>query len=387
MSLSEVYRSARSLEAIENYALASSPSVQEVETRLPQRDNLQHVYHDKEFWQLVFEVPDAWGQTFNINYVVMSEWVPRVPGLYWSRGATDLRSLGDNAVQYESKDWRVLKPLGKSQKVFGGVGTLKFPPDESGRRLVSLCAGQNASAGIPALISPEVWEHCQLGEGRFVPLTKAKWQRMSDVGWAERFPSIKGIPKGYLVVDHPGQMSRQSTETAAIQFHPCTVMEYYRGDAKLFDLVYATADTREPDYRSQLERFFESYKNDVGRYGRYLLSADISDPWWEAEFDSPAALQRAEPGAKSQLALLQARVRKESFKGQNLDDIVQLIAGKYDNDGLTRISTVIGVPPAHWFVGRAVADSTIDLLTLCVSRGKVEELLDAVEKEYPASFM
>jgi hypothetical protein len=387
MSLSEMYRGARSLEAIENYALAGGLSRPEGEDGPRRRDGLEHIFEDGHFWRFVFENPDAWGQTFNINYTVMSQWVPRVPGLYWSKGATALRRLGDSAVQYESREWRVLEPIGKSQKVFGGVGTLKFPPDESGRRVVSLCAGLNASAGIPALVSPEVWEYHRLEEGRFVPLLTAKWQHVSDSGWAERFPSISGIPKGYLVVERPDQLTRtDGRQKAPIQFHPCTVMEYYKGNAKLFDFVYATADTARPDYRSRVEGFFETYRNDSGRYGRYLLSADVGDPWWAAEFESPAALNKAGAGAKSQLELLQARVRNECFKGQSVDEVLELLAEKYDNEGLKRISTVVGIPPAHWYARGAAADSASDLLRVSLERGKVEELLDAVAVEYPAAF-
>jgi hypothetical protein len=382
-----MYRSARSLEASENYALARGALMPTVGVQgLPPESEV--FVEDWRFWRHVFARPDSWDQTFLLRNVVLSQWVPRVPGLYWSEGATKLRRLGDSAIEYTSERWRVLQPLGKSQKVFGGVGTLKFPPDSRGRRLVSLCTGLNASAGIPALISPEVWWHHRLGEGRLLSDLWAKWVYMSEAGWAERFPSIKGIPKSYLAVERPEQVHRSKDNMPIpIQFHPCTVMEYSQGDAKLFDFVYATADTAKPNYRSLVESFFEEYKNAGGRYGRYLLSGDIGDPWWEAEFESPEALRRAVPGAKSQLELLQARVRRESFNGQNLDSIVQLLAGTYDNNGLNRISTLIGISPAHWYTGRAAADSAVELLQLCVERNKVEELLDAVASEYPESFM
>ncbi|HVG20430.1 MAG TPA: hypothetical protein VNI02_15380, partial [Blastocatellia bacterium] len=289
------------------------------------------------------------------------------------------------AVEYKSEDWLVLRPHGKSQQVLGGVGTLKFPPDENGCHMVTLSLGHNASSGIPAIISPEVWEHHRLGDGSILGLW-ARWHPM-PVGWAERFPSIKGIPRGYLVVNHPEQIYGVFEKNAPTQFHPCTVMEYYNGDAKLYDFVYATADTRVPNYRKEVETFFDHYKDASGRYGKYLMSADISDPLWEAEYDSPSALQRSEPGARSQLELLQMRVRKDSFRGHKLDLIVQLLARKYDNDGLRRISEIIGIPAAHWYTGSASADSSVQLLHLCVDRGKVEELLDAVAGEYPESFL
>lgn len=229
-----------------------------------------------------------------------------------------------------------------------------------------------------------VWEHHRLEEGSIVWL-RAKWQPLPD-RWAGRFASVRGIPKGHLLVSRPGQVARVKNVKAPTQFHPCTVMEYYEGDAKLYDFVFATADTRLPNYRGRVEDFFEQYKRARGRFGKYLISADIADPLWEAEYESPDALRRAEPGAKSQLELLQARVRGESFRGRRLDLIVQFLSRHYDNDGLRRISETIGVPHAHWFTGAAGADSSVQLLQLCVDRGKVEELLDAAAAEHPRAF-
>lgn len=109
-------------------------------------------------------------------------------------------------MQYKSKTWHVFKPLGKSQMVSGGVGTLRFPPDEMGRRLVSLSAHHNASSGIPVLISSDVWDAHSLAEGRVINIVTARWQSMGNSGWAGRFPSISGIPKGFLVVNNPKQV-------------------------------------------------------------------------------------------------------------------------------------------------------------------------------------
>jgi Zn-finger nucleic acid-binding protein len=47
---------------------------------------------------------------------------------------------------------------------------------------------------------------------------------------------------------------------------------------------------------------------------------------------------------------------------------------------------MIDIPPAHWFTGGASADSCPQLLHLCLDRGKVEELLDAVAVEHPQAF-
>ena len=388
-SLSEMYRSARSLEAIEDFSRANVPSEDRVPEHSTTDDREYHGFsEDQQFWDFIFDTNDAWGRTVVLDYFVLSEWVPRVPGLFWSRGAAALRELATKAVQYESDGWTIFSPFGKSQKVLGGIGTLKFPPDEKGYRLVSVSAGQNASSGVPVLISPDAWEWHGFVEGHFIPRLTAKWLSMANSSWADRFISIRGIPKGFLVINRPDQAERSNvTQIAPTQFHPCTVMEYYTRSAKLYDFVYASADSGDSTYRSQLEHFFDKYKRDKGRYGRYLLAGDLDNPMWEADFESPEALQRAEPGAKSQLELLQARVRGDVFRDKNLEAIVELLAEKYDNDGLKRIAAAIGVPESHWYTGRASADSAVDLLNVCVDRNKVEELLDGIAIDYPESFM
>jgi hypothetical protein len=387
MSLPELYRCARSLEAIENFARAELSNASTVANETdPARNATQLIERDQDFWSMVLAEPEqSWGLQFHFSYGALSLWIARVPGLFWSQGAKALRKITSDIVEYKSKDWVVLRPSGKSRQVLGGIGTIKFPPDENGFRVVSLSCGHNASSGIPVLISPAVWEHHKLSDGSILEL-RAKWQPMATT-WAERFPSIKGIPRGHLVVNDPNQVFGVLERHAPTQFHPCTVMEYYQGDAKLYDFVYATADSGVDNYREEVETFFEQYRKDRGRFGRYLISADIANPLWEADYDNPAALQRAEPGSKSQLELLQMRVRGDNFKGRNLELIVQLLTREYDNDGLRRISQMIDIPAAHWFTGGTTADSTVQLVHVCVDRNKVEELLDAVAIEFPRAFI
>lgn len=388
MSLTEMYRTARSLETLENYANAVFPLT--AETRNSNvRSSTEYIYQgEEEFWKKILQRRVPWDTSFELYDVAISEWIGRIPGLYWTKNAGKIRRLASNAVEFQSRSYQVLNPLGKSQKVMGGVGTLKFPPDIRGYRLVSLTASLNASAGIPILISPEVWMHHRLREGSRINRVKAKWQSMSGTVWSERFPSTREIPKGFLVLENPDDLSKSNSgRDVATQFHPCTVMEYVSGNAILYDFVYATADSGDPKYRSEIEQFFDRYKNNKNRHGRYLLSADIDNPLWEAEFETPEALRRAEPGAKSQLELLQERIFERSFSGKKLDDVLQLLTQKYENDDLKRLSSDIAIPTAVWFKGGSVANSAVDFLAICVTYKKMDALIDKIALEAIESFM
>ena len=60
--------------------------------------------------------------------MVLLQWFPRVPGLYWLDGSENLRQLSPEAEEFRSTHWVSYKPYGKSRKVMGGIGTLRLPP-------------------------------------------------------------------------------------------------------------------------------------------------------------------------------------------------------------------------------------------------------------------
>ena len=245
-----------------------------------------------------------------------------------------------------------------------------------GNRLATLSCGHNASSGVPVIISSEVWEHHKLCEGDIVS-GDAKWQGI-PLGWAERFPSIKGIPRGCLVIKHPSQINFLRERKQPVQFHPCTVMEYEAGDTTLYDFVYATADTSVSDYRQKLERFFEEYKTRNQRYGRYLIPADQSQPLFDAEYAGSS-----NQDGKSQLRLIEERVHLRSFKGQTIDELLRVLASNCSNDDLQALSRDIQLNPNVWFTGMAAARSAVQLLDICLQRNKVEELVDALAMQKP----
>lgn len=386
MLLTEMYRTAKSLEAIDNYSRAGFKSNRK-DVR-PAHEEEIVAYDDEQFWLSVLQRRLPWGSKVGLYRFTLSEWVPRVPGLFWTEEAGKIRDLAKSAKVYMSGQWKALEPRGKSQKVMGGIGTLRFPPDRDGYRLVSVSAGMNASAGIPALISPDVWEFCKLAEGKLLDnVTTWKWQSMSG-GWSERFAATREIPNGYLVLENPDEVRKsRSNEILPTSFHPFSVMEYTSGNSLLYDFVFATADTGEPKHRRYIERFFEQYKRDNNRYGRYLLAADVADPMWDADCQSPESLTRAEPGARSKLEILQARVNEETFSGKSLDTIAELLGARYQKVDLTRLSEQILIPSSTWDSSGSVSDAVSSLLATCRRREQVGDLIDAVVADYPESFV
>jgi hypothetical protein len=385
MSLREAYLGARIIETNDNYARADTPLLTQPGGR--QSDEHDYYYDDRSFWERVFDNPEgAWGIEFDLIGTVLSEWVARVPGLFWRPEALKMREVAEEKITYVSNGWRVLHPPGKSEKVMGGIGTFRLPPAVDGTRLVVLTTTMNASVGVPALVFPDVWDRIgQHGphEGRLLG-GRARWQPMSE-GWSARFKSTRDIPRGYLVLDDPDGIGVQN-EQAPVQISPFTVMEYYAGAKELFDYVYAFGDTGDPNYRARLSRFFDTYKDDSDRYGRYLLGCDMIDAMWDAEYDSPGDLRRADPSAKPQLDLLEARVRERLLGEDKIEVVLDALGTTSDSDAdVRRLSQDVGIPPAVWYRGGSLVEICSQFIQEIVRRNKLGELVDTFASIYPAA--
>ena len=384
MGLREAFAGVHVLETCHNYARADDPLSQPPEVR-PHQWNIG-LYDDRALWESILNDPERfWGQTVGFHPAALSEWVARVPGLYWRQGSEQLRQLSPAAVESHSNHWLTFKPWAKSQQVSGGVGTLRLAPAADGSRLVTLTVNLNASCGFPALLSADAWDAIAKAgpaEGRVIS-GEARWQPMAH-GWSERFQSTLGLPRGCLVIDDPAQI-RIYDEIAPVQIHPFTVMEYYAGASELFDFVYALADTKVPRYRQRLATFFDGYKQKNERYGRYLLAGDIMDPLWNAEFTNPAALRSADPAARPQLELLEARVRERMLGQDAIDTLLDALGNAlHTPDEARALSAEVGIPPGAWYTGGSIAETVSEFVNAARSRNKLTELIEVVSKHYPS---
>lgn len=385
MPLRRAFIGCRVIEAAENYARVDVPLLDRPATSYS--GDGRGYYDDGEFWRSVMSDPEAsWGATVSIDAAALSEWVARVPGLYWRPESERLRQLSPEATEYQSQAWITFRPWGKSQKVMGGIGTLRLPPAADGYRLASLTTTCNVSASVPVLIAPDVWGHHRLQEG-VVLGGQARWQPMAR-GWSSLFPSTRGIPRGTLVIDRPEDLRVfEADDRVPTVVHPFTIMEYYQGGLELFDYVYAAADTGEPGYRGRLERFFDAYKDRHDRFGRYLLAGDALSPLWDAQFESPEDLRRADPSSGSQLSLLEARVRERHLGEHVTEELLEALAASCDTpDDVRRLSDEAGIPPAIWFAGGTVAEVSSQLVDAALERDRLAALVEVLATQYPELF-
>ena len=384
---SEAYQTAHVIETLENYAVADEVSAVHAEGRRDDSDYPIDVADDRSFWQEVLDDPARyWERCYIIHECAASSWVARVPGLYWQPQSSLLRDRASAEIELESDEWLSYSPPGKSMQVHGGIGTLRFPPDDNGRHLLTLTCGVNASGGIPVLAGDDVWQ--KLGgaaavDGRSIVHAEGIWRQM-ETQWAQRFIGVRGFPRGYMIVASADDIEVQDS-AMPVQFHPFSIMEYEKGDSRLFDFVYATADSRVPDWRTKVSEFFDDYRSREKRFGRYLTSADIADPLWDADYLSPADLRRSDAGNRSHLELLTARVQ-DRMRGDDLIETTLRALGRVcsSHNELGVLSDDLAVPRGSWQTGGSLADNAAAFVAVVKDRpGKLEELVDLLATRYP----
>lgn len=381
MSLKQLYKGTKLIETIENYALANfskSPI-----------DNISNgveftFFSDEGFWNsILVDQGKYWNQRIDLYDFVVSDWIARVPGLYWAKQSDLMRKSAQEDVYLQSTHWTEFNPIGKTKKVLGGVGTLYMPPTSNGEILFSISAGCNASAGIPMLCLPDILDKFKLKQGDCLIIRGAKWQAMDTI-WASKFATTQNIPRGYLVIDSKSEIIKRE-EQCPVQFHPFSLMEYEYQDSLFYDFVYVTADSKVKNVNSEIEHFFKEYAKKEGRNGEYLLNPNIVNPIFESRYSCPSELTQASEKAK--LNLLHKRIQGAYFKDQSVEELMIKLPQYYQSSVSVRtLAKKIGVN-----VSLLVEDSAVNmssqLIDLCIKKEIVENLVDRLTVDYPQIFI
>ncbi|OYX25763.1 MAG: hypothetical protein B7Z06_06775 [Flavobacteriales bacterium 32-35-8] len=380
MSLKELYKGAKLIETIENYALA-----EDVKSLNEDVLNNERFWfsNDEEFWRNIIADPiKYWNQKIDLYNFVLSNWIARIPGLYWTPSSEQIRQHKNEDVALQSKQWIEFYPPGKSKKVMGGVGTLLLPPTDEGKVLLSVSAGCNASTGIPLLCFPEVYDYLKIKQGDCVMIRAAKWQPM-DMHWTSKFASTKDIPRGYLVIDSIDKIQILDRNYPVV-YHPFSLMEYEYQDSLFYDFVYVTADSKVKNVDREIEGFFKEYARKEGRHGEYLLNPNIVSPIFQSRYLSPTELTQASEKAK--LNLLYERIRGSYFKEQSIEQLMIKLPQYYQSSlSIRTLAKNIGLNVSLLEEGSAINMSS-QLIDLCIKKEIVENMIDRIILEYPKIF-
>lgn len=381
MELSTVFKTTKIVETIENYSLAENNKFTNSEPTHP--CEAEWFYEDEQFWREVIANPEKyWNKKVNLYAFTICNWVARIPGLYWASYSAAIRVHSENEIAKQSKQWIEFYPPGKSKKVLGGIGTILLPPNDDGKRLLSISSSCNASLGIPVLIFPDVFDSLDLKEGDAISIKNARWQPL-DLSWSKRFASTQGIPRGCLIVDSPNKIEINKRDVP-VAYHPFSIMEYQKGDALLFDYVYMTVDSKLENIRHEIEDFFKYYASKENRHGKYLLNPNMVQPIFETQYSSPTEMQQ--PSEKAKIELLYKRIRNVSFQRTTLDKLIEILPHYYDSSmAIRRLARNVGVSQAIFQEDNA-ASMSAQLINYCSDENMIEELTDRMIVEYPSIF-
>jgi len=379
MSLRNLYKGLKIIETIQNYSLSGIFNIEE-NTR---KSSSRYYYQEESFWKSVMQNPEKfWGKEIDLYNFVVSEWVARVPGLYWTEQSQNIRTNVDSHITFKSREYTEFNPPGKSKKVLGGIGTLLLPTTEQGTVLMSVSSSSNASTGVPILVFSEVLSQLKIKQGNTVNIKKARWQPM-DIQWVQHFGSMKDIPRGYLVIDDPNKIEVFQSDLPVI-YHPFSIMEYENADTKLYDFVYVRADSKAEDIDLKIEKFFEYYRKKDDRNGEYLLNPNVKKPIFEARYMTPLDLQK--PSEKAKLKLLYERVKGQHFNNVAIDLLVNDLPKFYQSSrSIITLAENVGINPAILNEDSATTMSA-QLISLCIEKEKVELLVDRMLFDYPQIF-
>ncbi len=386
--------STRAAETIDSYARSDDPLMDQEARGYEPTDSTLGLTDDAQFWEPVLDGAVVWNRGIHFQ-MALSEWIARVPGLYWTKSAQAFRSAIPATHEIVGDRWRAYEPFAKSTKVLGGVGTIRLPPAPDGFRMCTLTASLNASSGIPALISPDLWQSEHLCEGAVVD-GSATWLPM-PIWWGEQFPSLRGIPRGCLIMralsrsswqgvrprakgfGHGRRGSATSDGLAPILVHPFTIMEYQTKSALLYDYVYASMTSIDREERREVEQFMDGYRIANGRYGRYLLSADIMDPLWDAEFSSPASLRSAG------VSLVEARVQEVLVQNTTIEPLLEALASTVNLRELREVAELAGIP-GGWMGGGSVSEEVNRLVLRALQLKRIASLIEAFAERFPGAW-
>jgi hypothetical protein len=382
MLIKEAYKATRILETLSNYSIADNlTNAKIVSISTDNVSDRVDIHSDDMFWNIILKNPDSfWNKEFGFYWCVVSEWVARIPGLFWAKGSESIRNFSETEIANNKQGRKEYSPPGKSGKVLGGVGTLKFLPDINGNTLYTLTFSCNSSVGIPALFTQEIIDSLKIRQGDALFIRSAKWVKMS-LDWARQFESTKNIPRGYLLINDPNNIKIVERDRS-IECHPFSIMEYQKGNALLFDYVFVTSVMAKRDNRKRLEVFFENYKKKENRNGKYLFACDITNPLFKSKYNAPFEMK--DDYENNQMDILEERIRKEYFKDHAIDEIVQLIPTFYKTAAAIRTLTDIIELPVANLKDDSAAKMSIQLLQMCIENNKVENLIDRMAFENPS---
>src|ERR1700744_1339146 len=121
MTLKQAVTTAKIIETVQNYSVADEIAMENeqeagVENRI--------FYDDEDLWrQFIADPARFWNKKLSLTNVVITEWVPRIPGLFIMQQAKGFRPIPDTEIESRHGSYTTYRPMTKSAIVLQGIGT------------------------------------------------------------------------------------------------------------------------------------------------------------------------------------------------------------------------------------------------------------------------
>ncbi len=377
-------------EALNNYHKTDNLLIEEQEVDL----GVDFIYNESQFWNVINDNAKMdqykWGQEFSFYESIITEWIPRMPGVIYTPKGNVLRKLAQNEIISKTQRSVIYSPVGKGMKVMGGIGTFKCAPQQE-YRMVAITISGNCSGAIPLLISNNLWYQYGLREGVVLEDSHFQWIKMTE-NWSSKFRSSMDLIRGCLIVKSDELHLKKKWDSSdpkivATGAHPYTILEYNRNGVPYYDFMYFSKN--EQWDKDRVTAWLENYRKDKNRNGRYIFEPDPNEIIYQADYISPSDyLNRG----MEDLKIMNARI-EEILKNESpglFDAIYQFLCTNIANeDDLVRISkqNLINIPPIRWRGRNSLLNSIKSFLDLIIDQKKVVSLYDLLQTDYPQEFI
>jgi hypothetical protein len=286
MGLNTLVRGAHALRTAQDYVKLPGYYA---DTEAAPTSTVREYQNEKDFWYEALgyrkdaEPPRA-GDAVTLTKFRLSEWVPRVPGLYWKDESLKLRDGARFETLQTDHRFAIYSPAGKTMHILGGVGNVRLLPSGQSQLLCASSSGEYWR-GVPVLLEGEAFQEYRDAPDGIVVSLEGRWRPL-PAEYARQLGSNAGIPRYCLVIDaadHVTVLNDGSSWSWKCQSSAWTLFEY-RGEDNLprYDFAYCIfrAFRSKTGHLEEATYFIRDYVE--RRHGTVLTDFDQEIPQFDA---------------------------------------------------------------------------------------------------------
>lgn len=351
--------------------------------KLEERENVLFKSYNtnQEFWNDCLSCQLYDSKTIKLENFCILEWLPYSPGLYYTDRAIESRRL---AKYMMSEDKNEFLPLGKTNMMLGGVGSVRLT-SENGKYYLNASSTGTSHQGIPIIVNKETYN-------TLIDEVKQDGYCTADIiGTIEVLPISKAIinyareiPKYSLVVTSVKKKSKKTTKilVSVSAIYSDDEQNSYQSD-KYWSFASFTPDSKEIELKKAVN-WIEQYAKRYTKGSPKILS-DFDEHKSHFNTDIEFKLQNIVNGTINEELLLKYFDKlKITINKKIMGDYIENNSGNIikSNTGSVIVSTSGNITLSDSFnkVKEKYGEDIASTLTTVADILKKEKNNDAIEK-------